>query len=72
LRTASTSEDPFFIITSATQVLISTISLKGKYREINAELGKTGAGLTAEQIRENPDLKGMLGMFVLEHPLNAH
>jgi hypothetical protein len=55
-----------------TRILILTISLKGKYHEINTELRKTGAGLTAEQIRENPDLKGMLGMFVLEHPLNAH
>ena len=38
-----------------------------KYREINTALGQTGAGLTVDQIRENPDLKDILGTFVLEH-----
>jgi len=36
--------------------------LKTKYREINAELGKTGARLTAEQIGENLDISNVLGM----------
>ena len=34
---------------------------------INGELGQTGAGLTVEQIRDNPDLSNILGMFVLEY-----
>jgi len=46
--------------------------LKNKYREINAELGKTGAGLTAEQIKKNPELKNILGTFMFEHPRNIY
>jgi len=36
--------------------------LKTKYQTINAKLGRTGAGLTAEKIREKPELTDVLGM----------
>jgi len=49
------------------QVLIQQISLKKKYQDINTELGKTEAGLTVEQIKQNPKLTNILGMSVLEH-----
>ena len=36
--------------------------MKTKYHEINTELGRTGAGLTVDQIRDNPDLSDILGV----------
>ena len=36
--------------------------MKTKYRKINTELGRTGAGLTVDQIRDNPDLSDVLGV----------
>jgi len=48
-------------------VLIQQISLRGKYRDINAKLGRMGAGLTAEQVKQNPELMDILGMSMLEH-----
>jgi hypothetical protein len=43
------------------------ISLKRKYRDINNELGRMGAGLTVEQIRQNPELSKILGTFMIKH-----
>ena len=45
--------------------------MKTKYRKINAELGKTGAGLTVEQIRKNPELSNIIGTFILGHLCNT-
>ena len=46
---------------------LQQISLKKKYREINTELGQTGAGLTIEEIRQRPDKSNLLGMSILEY-----
>jgi len=46
--------------------------LKNKYQEINTGLGKMGAGLTAEQIKKNPKLKNILGMFMFEYLHNIY
>jgi hypothetical protein len=36
--------------------------LRTKYREINIQLGKTGAGLTLEEVFVNPELANILRM----------
>ena len=43
--------------------LISWFRMWKKYGEANKTLGATGAGLTAEELKENPDMKKLLGMF---------
>jgi len=48
--------------------------LKTKYHKINTELGRTGAGLTVDQIRDNPDLSDVLGVSAqisVEHVLRS-
>jgi hypothetical protein len=37
-------------------------SLKRKYREFNLELGKTGAGLSVDEIQKDENLSNLLGM----------
>ena len=44
--------------------------LKKNYCEMNKELGKTGAGLTIDEIRQNPDLANILGILVSSACLN--
>ena len=36
--------------------------MKKKYWQINTDLGKTGAGLTVEQLKHNSELSNILGM----------
>ena len=53
------------------------VTTQGEYLQYaesvrNTELGKMGAGLTAEQIKKNPELKNILGTFMFEHPRNIY
>jgi len=43
--------------------LIRRFRLKKKYSEANKELGRTGAGLTAADLKQNPELNKLLGMY---------
>ncbi|KAH9011332.1 hypothetical protein EDB84DRAFT_1590706 [Lactarius hengduanensis] len=42
--------------------------LKRKYREVNLELGRTGAGLTVEEIREDENLTNLLDKLLSGFP----
>ncbi|KAI6001441.1 hypothetical protein EDD15DRAFT_2527414 [Pisolithus albus] len=43
-------------------------TLRRKYNEANKSLGSTGAGLTAEEIQDNPELKKLLNKILLNFP----
>ncbi|KAH9023020.1 hypothetical protein EDB84DRAFT_1254982, partial [Lactarius hengduanensis] len=43
--------------------------LKGKYRAFNQELGRTGAGLSADEIRRDESLSNLLGKLLLAFPV---